>query len=32
VRGTNEGWLQGAACKSTTGAWEIRNMKPWKRS
>jgi surface antigen len=32
VRGTNEGWLQGAACKSITGAWEIRNMKPWKRS
>jgi surface antigen len=32
VRGTNEGWLQGAACKSNGGAWEIRNMKPWKRS
>lgn len=32
VRGTNEGWLQGEACKSTAGAWEIRNMKPWKRS
>ena len=32
VRGTNEGWLQGEACKSFTGAWEIRHMKPWKRS
>jgi len=32
VRGTNEGWLQGEACRSTKGAWEIRNMKPWKRS
>jgi surface antigen len=32
VRGTNEGWLQGEACQSGTGAWEIRNMKPWKRS
>jgi len=32
VHGTNEGWLQGEACKSATGAWEIRNMKPWKRS
>ncbi|ACI94018.1 conserved hypothetical protein [Afipia carboxidovorans OM5] len=31
VRGTNEGWLQGEACKSG-GAWEIRSMKPWKRS
>lgn len=32
VRGTNEGWLQGAACRSVRGAWEIRDMKPWKRS
>lgn len=32
VRGTNEGWLQGKACRSTRGSWEIRDMKPWKRS
>ncbi|MGL5164913.1 MAG: RT0821/Lpp0805 family surface protein [Afipia sp.] len=33
VRGANEGWLQGAACRDGKGeAWEIRNMKPWKRS
>jgi surface antigen len=32
VHGTNEGWLQGEACRSGKGAWEIRNMKPWKRS
>lgn len=36
VRGTNEGWLQGEACQQTRGdtkgAWEIRHMKPWKRS
>lgn len=33
VRGTNEGWLQGEACRDGQGqAWEIRNMKPWKRS
>jgi surface antigen len=33
VRGSNEGWLQGAACQDGKGqAWEIRNMKPWKRS
>ncbi len=33
VRGANEGWLQGEACRDGKGeAWEIRNMKPWKRS
>lgn len=33
VRGSNEGWLQGEACQDGRGqAWEIRNMKPWKRS
>jgi len=33
VRGANEGWLQGEACqRQGKGAWEIRNMKPWKRS
>lgn len=32
VRGGNEGWLQGEACKSGEGSWEIRNMKPWRRS
>ncbi len=33
VRGGNEGWLQGEACRDGKGeAWEIRNMKPWKRS
>ncbi len=33
VRAGNEGWLQGEACKgSQGGSWEIRNMKPWRRS
>lgn len=33
VRGASEGWLQGEACRDGKGeAWEIRNMKPWKRS
>jgi surface antigen len=36
VRGTNEGWLQGEACQQNRGEakgpWEIRHMKPWKRS
>jgi hypothetical protein len=27
-----ESWLQGEACKENRGRWEIRNMKPWKRS
>ena len=32
VRGTSEGWLQGEACQQGHGPWEIRQMKPWKRS
>ena len=32
VRGSNEGWLQGEACQQNKGPWEIRQMKPWKRS
>lgn len=40
VRGANEGWLQGEACQQSKGEnkgemkgpWEIRSMKPWKRS
>lgn len=33
VRGSNEGWLQGEACRDGQGdAWQIRAMKPWKRS
>ncbi|MBV5269656.1 MAG: hypothetical protein JZU55_06800 [Afipia sp.] len=32
VRGANEGWLQGEACQQGKGPWEIRRLKPWKRS
>jgi hypothetical protein len=32
VSGESESWLQGEACRQTKGAWEIRSMKPWKRS
>jgi surface antigen len=33
VRGGNEGWLQGEACRGAEGsAWEIRGLKPWRRS
>ena len=31
VNGSSQAWLQGAACKQQ-GAWEVRSMKPWKRS
>jgi hypothetical protein len=32
VSGQSESWLQGEACRQTRGAWEVRSMKPWKRS
>jgi len=32
VNGAAENWLQGAACKSDHGRWEIHSLKPWKQS
>jgi hypothetical protein len=33
VKGASQAWLQGEACKPIKGAaWEVRSMKPWKRS
>jgi len=32
VKGSSEAWLQGEACKMAEGGWEIRSMRPWKRS
>jgi surface antigen len=32
VNGRSENWLQGAACQSGQGRWEIHTLKPWKRS
>ncbi|HZT27813.1 MAG TPA: RT0821/Lpp0805 family surface protein [Pseudolabrys sp.] len=32
VKGADEAWLQGEACKEARGAWEVRSLKPWKRS
>jgi surface antigen len=32
VNGSNETWLQGEACKQAKGAWQVRSLKPWKRS
>jgi hypothetical protein len=31
VNGGDEAWLEGEACQ-TEGAWEVRTLKPWKRS
>jgi surface antigen len=31
VNGSSESWLQGAACKSSHGHWEIHTLKPWQR-
>jgi surface antigen len=32
VNGRNESWLQGAACKTGHGRWEIHTLKPWRQS
>ena len=31
VNGASENWMQGAACQSARGRWEIHSMKPWKQ-
>ena len=31
VNGRSESWLQGAACHSGNGRWEIHTLKPWRR-
>jgi surface antigen len=30
VNGRTESWLQGAACQTGPGRWEIHTLKPWK--
>jgi surface antigen len=32
VREGSEAWLQGEACRIHQGKWEVRRMRPWKRS
>lgn len=32
VSRSSEAWLQGEACKQKQGEWEVRSLKPWKRS
>jgi surface antigen len=31
VNGPSENWLQGSACQSGQGRWEIHTLKPWKQ-
>ena len=31
VNGRAESWLQGAACQTGQGRWEIHTLKPWRR-
>ena len=31
VNGTAESWLQGAACQTGHGQWEIHTLKPWRQ-
>ena len=32
IKGPAESWMQGAACQEAKGKWQIRSLKPWKRS
>jgi hypothetical protein len=32
VNGSSESWLQGAACQTSHGLWEIHTLKPWRQS
>jgi surface antigen len=32
LRSGSEAWLQGEACRAQKGRWEVRSMRPWKRS
>lgn len=31
VNGRSERWLQGAACQTSRGRWEINTLKPWRQ-
>jgi hypothetical protein len=32
IRDKSEAWLQGEACRSAKGKWEVKSLKPWKRT
>jgi hypothetical protein len=31
VNGTEETWLQGAACRAEHGRWDVHSLKPWRK-
>ena len=31
VNGSSETWLQGAACRSEHGRWDVHTLKPWRK-
>jgi len=32
VHSGSESWLQGEACRARAGKWEVRSLKPWRRT
>jgi hypothetical protein len=32
VRNGSESWIQGEACRGSEGRWEVRQMRPWRRT
>lgn len=32
IHGASQDWLEGAACRTTSGTWEVRRLKPLKSS
>ena len=32
VRNGSESWLQGEACRGVQGRWQVRHMRPWRRT
>jgi hypothetical protein len=32
VRAGSEAWLQGEACRQNGGKWEVKSLRPWKRT
>ena len=32
VRNGSESWLEGEACRGLKGRWEVRHMRPWRRT
>ena len=32
VNGSSEAWMRGEACRINKGRWEVKSLRPWKRS